>query len=422
MSVAGTDLDRVNHECRCVSLDRAELERALVAAGLDGSAGAALGPDHANLFATAAVFVRRYDVERMAAVVRAVEQLVATPVWREAALGRAPDLARAAPPQRSVLFGYDFHIADTGPQLIEINTNAGGALLIQLGARAQGACCAEAREAARSPYPPEGVEAALVAMFRHEWRLARGDAPLGRIAIIDDDPEKQFLQPEFVLFRELFRRAGIGADIIDAKDLAWHDDALWQGGARVDLVYNRLTDFYLDVPEHAALREAYLRGGAVITPHPHAHALYANKHNLVLLSDPALLREACLTPEAAEVLAACVPAAVRVEVAKGDELWRDRKRWFFKPAQGYGSKAAYRGDKLTKGTFASILAGDYIAQLTVPPSERLVEVAGAPVPLKLDVRNFAYDGQVQLVAARLYHGQTTNFRTPGGGFAAVFTD
>jgi len=29
---------------------------------------------------------------------------------------------------------------------------------------------------------------------------------------------------------------------------------------------------------------------------------------------------------------------------------------------------------------------------------------------------------VQFITARLYQGQTTNFRTPGGGFAPVFTD
>jgi len=28
---------------------------------------------------------------------------------------------------------------------------------------------------------------------------------------------------------------------------------------------------------------------------------------------------------------------------------------------------------------------------------------------------------VLLYAARMYQGQTTNFRTPGGGFAPVFT-
>ena len=41
--------------------------------------------------------------------------------------------------------------------------------------------------------------------------------------------------------------------------------------------------------------------------------------------------------------------------------------------------------------------------------------------MKVDVRNYVYAGQVQLLAARLYQGQTTNFRTAGGGFAPVLT-
>jgi hypothetical protein len=42
--------------------------------------------------------------------------------------------------------------------------------------------------------------------------------------------------------------------------------------------------------------------------------------------------------------------------------------------------------------------------------------------LKVDLRNYAYQGRVLLRAARLYQGQTTNFRTPGGGFAPVFAE
>ena len=56
----------------------------------------------------------------------------------------------------------------------------------------------------------------------------------------------------------------------------------------------------------------------------------------------------------------------------------------------------------------------------MPPSERRLSVAGETVDLKMDLRNYAYRGEVQLVTARLYRGQTTNFRTPGGGFAPVF--
>jgi hypothetical protein len=50
----------------------------------------------------------------------------------------------------------------------------------------------------------------------------------------------------------------------------------------------------------------------------------------------------------------------------------------------------------------------------------MVAVDGSPEALKMDVRLYTYDAQVLLVAARLYQGQTTNFRTLGGGFASVF--
>ena len=55
----------------------------------------------------------------------------------------------------------------------------------------------------------------------------------------------------------------------------------------------------------------------------------------------------------------------------------------------------------------------------MPPSERLVKVNGQPQRLKLDLRAYSYRGDVQLLAARTWTGQTTNFRTPGGGFSPV---
>ncbi|MDP1565161.1 MAG: hypothetical protein Q8L91_02730, partial [Polaromonas sp.] len=102
-----------------------------------------------------------------------------------------------------------------------------------------------------------------------------------------------------------------------------------------------------------------------------------------------------------------------------DDLWARRRQLFFKPEAGYGAKAAYRGDKLTRGVWADIIAGGFIAQALVPPSERLVNVDGVPTRLKLDLRAYTFRGQVQLLAARTYTGQTTNFRTAGGGFSPV---
>jgi hypothetical protein len=64
--------------------------------------------------------------------------------------------------------------------------------------------------------------------------------------------------------------------------------------------------------------------------------------------------------------------------------------------------------------------GDYVAQEFAPPGERMIEVNETREARKTDIRLFTYDGRVLLAAARLYQGQTTNFRTPGGGFAPVF--
>ncbi len=66
-----------------------------------------------------------------------------------------------------------------------------------------------------------------------------------------------------------------------------------------------------------------------------------------------------------------------------------------------------------------VAGGDYVAQLYAPPSRRGVLVDGARTDLKVDIRPDTYAGAVLLTAARLYQGQTTNMRTPGGGFAPV---
>ena len=78
-------------------------------------------------------------------------------------------------------------------------------------------------------------------------------------------------------------------------------------------------------------------------------------------------------------------------------LWSRRKSLFFKPWAGFGSRGAYRGDKLTRRVFEDILRGGYVAQELVPPAERMPAEQGAP--LKFDVRNYAYAGEVQLLAA-----------------------
>lgn len=419
--------NRLNAGCQCVSLDRAglgaELER--VSPGFHDEVMA--GRPH--LFSDSMVFVSAEHVQRMARLVAAVERVVALPAWREHVLAWAPESARHRCAAPGVFLGYDFHLGhglgNIGPQLIEINTNAGGGLLNALLARAQKACCDDVEALLPGDLSGDTAEHLFLEMFRAEWRAFAAQTGnlgvLGHIAIVDEAPQTQYLYPEFVLFKRLFERAGISAVICDPKELALRDGALWHGSSRIDLVYNRLTDFALDAPANAALRAAWLSDAALITPHPQAHALYADKRNLVALCDDALLAGWGVDAATRTTLANKIPRTELVLPANADDLWARRKALFFKPAAGYGSKAAYRGDKITKRVFDEVLAGNYIAQALVPPSSRTLKVGEAPVELKLDLRNYVYAGHVQLVTARLWQGQTTNFRTPGGGFAPVLT-
>ncbi|MDP2135115.1 MAG: hypothetical protein Q8J99_16055 [Sulfuritalea sp.] len=428
--------DRLNAGCDCVSLDSAGLEAELerVSPGFHDE----VMTGRPNLFSASMVFVSEEHVQRMARLVAAVERVVALPAYRQHVLAWAPESARHRCAAPGVFLGYDFHLGQSGPQLIEINTNAGGGLLNALLARAQKACCEDVGALLPGDLGGDTPEHLFLEMFRAEWRafcrselardpgasrassLLRGDAPT-RVAIVDDAPQTQYLHPEFVLFRRLFEHAGIAAVICDPQELAFRDGALWHGDQRIDLVYNRLTDFALDAPANAALRAAWLADAALITPHPQAHALYADKRNLVALCDDALLASWGVDGETRRTLAAKIPRTELVLPENADDLWARRKQLFFKPAAGYGSKAAYRGDKITKRVFDEVLAGTYIAQALVPPSSRTLRVDQAAVELKLDLRNYVYAGHVQLISARLWQGQTTNFRTPGGGFAPVLT-
>jgi hypothetical protein len=414
--------DELNRSCHCVAVDRDKLGRLLESGPLTTGIDASIRRQQPNLFSSAAVFLARAHLERMRAVIGAIEAVVETEGFRTYALGLAPAIAGHDCGPRGVFLGYDFHLGADGPQLIEINTNAGGGLLNAALAGALQACCSEVEAVVSGACGGGSLEDSFVAMFRAEWRLQRGDAPLESVAIVDDDPAGQYLYPEFLMFQELFRRAGLRAVIADPRMLVYRDGALYAEGHRIGIVYNRLTDFYLSDPAHAALRRAYAKGSAVFTPSPHVYALYADKRHLIALSDAALLREWGVDEDAIELLASSVPFTRAANAAAREELWRERKQYFFKPINGYGGRAAYRGDKLTRTVWQQILSSEYVAQRLVPPSRRTIRIDDREVPLKLDVRNYVYAGEVQLVAARLYEGQTTNFRTAGGGFAPVFTE
>lgn len=106
----------------------------------------------------------------MADVVCATESVVALPAYREHVLSQAPAIARHDPGGAKGLFffGYDFHLSEGGVGLIEVNTNAGGALLNAVMARAHQACCVDVERFASSTATAAVLEQSIVDMFLAE--------------------------------------------------------------------------------------------------------------------------------------------------------------------------------------------------------------------------------------------------------------
>lgn len=414
--------EKLNSQCFCISLDGEALKHAL-AAELGSADLVALVEERCPyLFSARPVFVSDSQTRQMADVVRAVEAVATLPAYREYILARAPAIARHDPGgAKGVFFGYDFHIGDGDLGVIEINTNAGGAMLNAVMARAHQACCLDDARMEKAEASAAALEKNIVDMFLAEWERSNRQRRLRSIAIVDAAPKQQYLYPEFLLFQRLFERHGLHAVIADPSELKFRNGELVHGDIPIDLVYNRLTDFMLETPDSATLRSAYLENAVVLTPHPQAHALYADKRNLSLLCDKERLQAFGAPQDIQNVLSKHILHTEVVNPEQAERLWSERRKFFFKPTAGYGSRAAYRGDKLTKRVWQDILAGDYVAQVIMAPGERIIGSTGNPELLKFDIRCYAYDGMIQWTAARMYQGQTTNFRTPGGGFAPVYS-
>jgi len=324
--------DALNRDCHCISVNRDALRNSLKEHLRVSGLPEQLLETHSHLFADSPVFLWQGHVRIMEEVIGAIELVAQNKSYRDTVLAAAPASTNRDFGPRGAFFGYDFHLGADGPRLIEVNTNAGGALLNLYLAAAQQACCAEVIGFFGGKSKFSDVEAELIEMFKNEWQLQRPNETLRTIAIVDDEPAEQFLYPEFLLFQSLFERHGIRAIIADPKEFALQDGSLWVGERKVDLVYNRLTDFYLQTTDSACLSEAYQEGMAVFTPSPQHYALYADKRNLTLLSDPERLAAFGVDEATIGTLAQYVPTTVVVTQENADQLWKNRKKLFFKPA------------------------------------------------------------------------------------------
>ena len=354
------------------------------------------------------VLLPRAALLEMVRVLRTLFRLGGLPAYRELVRPLVPQAARFDPGHDGIMMGYDFHLTDQGPRLIEVNTNAGGGLLAYQAQSGRSGFSRSGRDRFRENF---------LASFYEELSHHGGRSRLARIAIIDEAPEEQFLYQEMLAYAELLRAEDLDAAVVEPGELQADAEGVRLKGEPVDLIYNRHCDFYLESEAMAGIRAAYLAGKVCLTPNPFVYGLLADKRRMILWSDPQALAALGLSPRAVDLLQRTVPQSRLLAEVDAEQVWQDRKDLVFKPVTRFGSRGVLLGRKISRKRFNELPPAETLVQQLVPPSQMTPE--GDAQEMKVDFRLFAYRDRLLGVAARLYQGQVTNLRTPGGGYAPV---
>ncbi len=306
-----------------------------------------------------------------------------------------PQAAGIEPETPSVLMGYDFHLTPDGPKLIEINNNAGGLYI------------GDGRWLPQPELPEwhESLTTRLGHMFPAAWR---------HIAIMDEDVTRQYMYPEMLAYAELLKNDGRKVFVVSPEDITIRSDGLYIGDVRLDAIYNRHTDFYLEYPDLAHIRKAYEENLVQLNPHPRSYALLGDKGRMADWWAEGFL-DTFLPRQDVRLIRHIVPESRRLKDVSPDAIWHDRKQWVFKPAARHGGKGVVLGKAMSRKRFATLVPEETVLQRYVPPGT--VNIEG--VEFKLDVRLYTQGSRLLAVAGRIWQGQVTNFRTEGSGWVSL---
>ena len=306
-----------------------------------------------------------------------------------------PDAAKIKTGWPSVLMGFDYHLTPDGPKLIEINNNAGG-LYIGDNRWLPQPAIAEL---------PGSLEMRLTEMFHADWTT---------IAIMDEDVTGQYMYPEMLAYASHLERDNRHVVVVSPEDLQLSGDGLYFEERKIEAIYNRHTDFYLEGADLAHIRRAYELGEVVINPHPRSYALIGDKSRMVDWWREGLL-EQCIESDAIKKIRAVTPQTIQLAEVDMDQIWTDRKQWVFKPAARHGGKGVVLGKSMSRKRFESLDERETIVQQLVPASQ--VDVEGQN--MKFDIRLYMHGEKLIALAGRAWRGQVTNFREPGSGWVAL---
>ncbi len=304
------------------------------------------------------------------------------------------------PGNKSLFMSYDFHLnLESKPKLIEINTNAAFLTL--------GHYLYQAHDLSTDL---DFKISDLKDLFLDELKSQGKSITQPKVLIMDEKPQEQRLFLEFLIVQELLQSFGWPCAIDDVHNYSKH---------KVDLVYNRYTDFYLKSPEAQPIKKDFLDRSVCFSPNPFEYFMLADKQRMIDWTSDDFWSGLNFPVEQIERIKSILPKTLSFKPELREEIWAQRKHLFFKPKNSFGSKQSYKGGSISKKIFEEVANENFLAQELLPAPETTLPTPEGPQTFRYDLRCYAYRDQLQMVIARVYQGQVTNLRTKWGGFAPV---
>lgn len=369
-----------------------------------------LNPDH--LISPYTVPIKKSSYEMIEKFVSIIYQTSRNKTYRQLIDSQDDAILNFHPPQAAVLMAYDFHLDQEGrPRLIEINTNASGFLISDILYKT------DFDSTDRAQHPWNQAISDLKQSFFDEIHSL--DIHHISCAIIDETLEKQKMLIEFYLYQELFTSWGWHATLNDFAELKYTDQKLSRSdGSLVNFIYNRYNDFYLQRPESHNLRAAYLDQSTILSPHPLEYLLLADKKRLIEWTRTEFQQKLGFDESARHLINQVLLKSYEVSDFESlEDLWKQRRKFFFKPLRSYGSKSAFKGANISRRMFDEVFSTQECFAQELCPAPQWTSPDGQI--WKYDLRFYVYRDKIQLGVGRLYQGQVTNFKIDASGFCRL---
>ncbi|PIS09913.1 MAG: hypothetical protein COT73_12240 [Bdellovibrio sp. CG10_big_fil_rev_8_21_14_0_10_47_8] len=349
-----------------------------------------------------------YEIRLPASVLKEAQSFVeATYLLRESApyqkylSAEIQERGLSDPGNKSICMSYDFHVTSTGGlKLIEVNTNAA---FLAMGY--------EMYQFRQRPLPVadfdfEEIKRNILLEMSLNGKSSAGSFS---VAIIDEEPTQQRMYIEFLVYKSWFEKWGWPTEIYDYRNV----------NDRAQFIYNRLTDFYLSDESSRNLKDRFLKRDVCLSPNPFEYLLLADKQRMIDWSLEKFWQDLPELSHLKSVVQKSLCLTKDLDSYQAEDIWAQRKGLFLKPKRAFGAKQSYRGASISRKAFDEITGKDFIAQEYIPAPEVTFKTPEGPQTFKYDLRFYVYQNRIQIAVARIYQGQVTNLRTPGGGFAPI---